>query len=393
MARTRAATSSFLSRELSSNDSSNDVDKEREKDAVLLSAFHNKMPLEFIFTSEGLEQHIKNFDRQIISQVQLFNGVAISWALTNPLLKKYDFNAEDFLVGAEQALREVTRALVSRDLFEYATNINCKKSESADFLSKVLYPFQYHSVMSSLRANKFNGLPFRNLPAEAVIHRSYIVDMHTYMVDEQMIEDRKASDEELQALLKADMIIPEGVEDESAIDKTWEMATRARTFAYSGTTEKDASTSNSSPDVLTMPHFPLGSVLTAVKVRYDCEFKMGEDDEAFNSQTAATAQKNESVAVKSKSNDDTLEPPSAAEVPEPAAKVDTGHVDPPLDDEASATSLGLDTEWAALSNDEKLLTAGMAGTRSMEWVLIGCISGQVPLEYKIASFGVPAEQQ
>ena len=29
----------------------------------------------------------------------------------------------------------------------------------------------------------------------------------------------------------------------------------------------------------------------------------------------------------------------------------------------------------------------------MEWVLIGCISGQVPLEYKIASFGMPAEQQ
>ena len=59
--------------------------------------------------------------------MQLLNGVA-KVGLTNPLLKKYDFNAEDFLLGAEQALQEVTR-LVSRDLFEYATNINVKKSE------------------------------------------------------------------------------------------------------------------------------------------------------------------------------------------------------------------------------------------------------------------------
>lgn len=374
-------------RGFSSNDSSNGVDKESEKDALLLSTFHDKNPLEFLFTSEGLEQHIKNFDRRVISQVQLLNGVATSWALTNPLLKKYDFNAEDFLLGAEQALQEVTRALVSRDLFEYATNVTVKKSESADFLSKVLYPFQYHSVMSSLRANKFNSLPFRNLPADALIHRSYIVDIHTYMVDEQMVEDRKVSDEELQAMSKADLVVPEGVEDESAIDKAWEMATRPRTFAYSE--EDTGSGPSTDANVLSMPDYPVGSVLTAVKVRYDCEFKMGEDEEGAGPQAQTDAQP---ATMKSEAGEDTLEPPIASETTEAPAKMAAEDVDPPQEDEASASSLGMDTEWAKLSSEEKLLSAGMAGTRSMEWVLIGCISGQVPLEYKIASFGVPAEQ-
>ena len=41
-------------RGFSSNDSSKGVDKESEKDALLLSTFHNKNPLEFLFTSEGL---------------------------------------------------------------------------------------------------------------------------------------------------------------------------------------------------------------------------------------------------------------------------------------------------------------------------------------------------
>lgn len=379
-------------RYLCSNDSSKKVDTEREKDTVLLNSFHDKNPLEFLFTSEGLEQHIKNFDRRIISQVRLLNGVAISWALTNPLLKKYDFNAEDFLTGAEQALREVTKALVSRDLFEYMTNDKSTKSESAAFLSNVLYPLLYHNVTTSLRTNKFNNLPYRNLPADAIIHRSYIVDIHTYIVDDQVVEDRQANDKELQQLLDADVcVVPDGVEDESSVDQEWEKATRPRTFAYLEEEIGDSST-KMKHEALKMPYFPVGSVLTAVKVRFDCEFKM--DEEEPTPPKAAT--------VEIVSDDSKLDPPATdsttpatataaaavdGEVLDSTAKAQTAE-EPP----SSSGSLGEDVEWAKLSNEEKVDSAGMAGTRSFEWVLIGCISGQVPLEYKVASFGVAAEQ-
>jgi hypothetical protein len=380
---------------------------EREKDAALLAEYREENPIAFLFTSKGLEQHIKNFDKRIISQVQLFNGVATTWALMNPLLMKYEFDAEDTLTGAEQCLRSVTRALVSRDLFNYATDINVTRSPNAEFLSSVLNPVLYHSVLSSLRANKYENLPFRKLPAEAVIHKSYITDVHTMLVDEDLIKESNATNESIAGIADSEFTAPEGLPEGATVDLGWEKTTRARTYM---SPERDLEGGGGvvAPEVLMMPEYPEGSVLAMIKVRFECEFTIGEEEEEAGAGAGAAASTGKSNSHNNVRNSvattagdveegiDALEPPTDSSVRQEHEQ-EGGNQD--IDETASpevvadtattalSSSLGEDKEWAALPDEEKVLAAGMSGTRTLEWVLVGCISGQVPLEYHIASFG------
>ena len=346
-----------------------------------------------------MEQHIRNFDTSIISQVMLFNGLGVTWSLQNPLLKKYGFDADQFLIGAEQALREVTKAIVSREIFEYATNEAVTTSENAKFLSEVMFPHVYVNIMSNLRGNREEStnttLPYRELPSEVLIHRSYIVDLKAYPVDEELVALFKGQAEELEAVAEGageylDSVAVMRSQAEDARKPTrWEKITRDRIYRQVPKLGQDPATA----PILTIPEVPLGSILNRVRVRFECEFKYGDRPTDDTRGVASQVMKDDDLSPPvSGFTEAAKEPETKLEENQPRADMDSATGIDGVDSDTRAQAqdesprpASDDEAFNSLSDEEKLTVLQMGGTRTIEWDFAAVISGQTDHEYRIAN--------
>jgi hypothetical protein len=364
-------------------------------DAVLFKEFESQSGLTFLLSPEGMEQHIRNFDTSVISQVMLFNGLGVTWSLQNPLLKKYDFDADQFLTGAEQALREVTKAIVSRDVFEYATNEAVTTSEPATFLSEVLFPHVYINIMSNLRGNRDEEtnttLPYRELPNDVEIHKSYIVDVKAYPVDEDIVALFKEQADDLKAVAAGageylDSVAVLRAPGEEAREPTqWEKTTRDRIYRHVPKPGQDPAT----VPTLSLPDLPLGSVLNRVRVRFECEFKYAKKPMSRAGGASAEVIKKDELSPPAPNG---AEEAGASEKKseQEAVGAAEGGGDDDVKVQAGAGSespppASNDDEFNSLSDEEKLAVLQMGGMRTIEWDFAAVISGQTDREYRIAN--------
>ena len=56
----------------------------------------------------------------VVSQEAPFSAITIYADLQNPLLTKYQFDAQDFMVGAKEAFKQVHMTIASADFFNYS---------------------------------------------------------------------------------------------------------------------------------------------------------------------------------------------------------------------------------------------------------------------------------
>ena len=380
-------------------------------DALLFKEYEEKSSLVFLLSPEGMEQHIRNFDTSVISQVMLFNGLGVTWSLQNPLLKKYDFDADQFLQGAEQALREVTKAIVSREAYEYATDEAVKTCDPASFLSEVLFPHVYVNIMSNLRGNREEStnmtLPYRQLPNEVVIHKSYIVDVKAYPVDENLAALFKGQAEDLTAIAEGRGEILDGVPvmrqpgEEIPELSHWEKVTRDRIYRQVPLPGQDPATS----PVLAVPEVPVGSILNRVRVRFECEFKYGQspmstagggtgavkddlsppDDNSSSDEATVKAAREGEGAPGRKEEEEAVAATAAASA---TASTETGSETETVvraEERGSPPPANNDNDFNSLPDDEKLALLQMGGMRTIEWDFAAVISGQTECSYKIAN--------
>ena len=93
-------------------------------DALQLS-FEGFLPrlssLKNLLDADGKKEYNDLVNGGIISNG--LNGLLTYTDLQNPLLRKYKFDAADFLEGAKEAFRQVNLALASAEFQQYANNI------------------------------------------------------------------------------------------------------------------------------------------------------------------------------------------------------------------------------------------------------------------------------
>jgi len=385
-----------------------------------------------IVLRSSMEQYLKMVREKTLSEFASTAPPAVFVRLQNPLLAKYKFDALDFTAGSEAALRSIRAALCSQSLYNYANNISeaaaapskvaaesesesydktakglgkaasataeaakssttiaaaiatatakaagtevaLVDSSSADFLKDVLYPSLYHQCVDALREIKSNGIGFSWLPLDMDVHSTSIVDIDVRMVTKEEYADLKEDNalfvkcaaEEREMMIKHREMLVEyekmfkavaanggGGADtvtenlhQEMLQQAVEPGTGTGTAGADGkgaNVDADADGKvglgqglpvpsvfnmhfcNSKGNILSLPLFPVGSVVADVKVRF--EF-----------------------------------------TPIPSAAQNT----------ASARKKRESTEWEEFERGKPT---------AMEWILSACISGHVPLEYKVTSF-------
>ena len=103
---------------LSSSPDSTVIDRE------LQSTYEGMIPrlltLQKLLDVKGRSDFFKLHKQGVVSQESPLSAMAIYADLQNPLLTKYQFDAEDFMVGAKEAFKQVHMTIASADFFNYS---------------------------------------------------------------------------------------------------------------------------------------------------------------------------------------------------------------------------------------------------------------------------------
>ncbi len=267
-----------------------------------------------------------------------------------------------------------------------ATNDLMVDNSSADFLKEVLYPNLYLMCINSLREMNTKGIGFSHLPIDIDLHSVSVVDLDVRIInaeehaaseaenasyiksaeeEAEMLKKHKKQIEDFAAAMAAqppsqgtvssqddgknptanlydDMLRKlHNQQQHGTSDAVKGAATKAQQSlsAFKSTGKQTVNPifnehfRNSKGQVLQIPSFPEGSVVIDVKVRYEFTPVM---DTSKNANTVGSKK---------------------------------------FENNSTKTNTGKTVEWAR----------GVPTV--MEWVLSGCVSPHVPLEYKIFSFG------
>ena len=111
-------------------------------DRELQSSYEGLVPrlltLQKLLDVKGQSDFFKLHKQGVVSQESPITAMAIYADLQNPLLTKYKFDAQDFMVGAKEAFKQVHMTIASADFFNYSNGFG----EQAR-TSKHLAPHQY----------------------------------------------------------------------------------------------------------------------------------------------------------------------------------------------------------------------------------------------------------
>jgi len=356
-----------------------------------------------------LEAYFKLLQQGILSpEASQLDSIRVFILLQNPILAKYKFDVADFASGSEAALQSIRTALCSQSMYNYANNIpepvaaaadraasakgnaaeaaagsssapaaagtgtGTVDASSADFLKDVIYPSLYHQVIDAVRELHTKGIGFSELPLDAEIHSASVTDLDVRIISLQEHTDikednalfAKCATEEQEMLVKHEEMLVEYEKMRSAVSEggggTADTVTESihhemlhklnaepsadadKEEGEEGDSSADAVADadplkglsvptifnrhfcNSRGDLLQMPLFPVGSVVVDVKVR-------------FNFTPVASAEQCRKATREERDSN----------------------------------------EWADFARGRPTV---------MEWVISGCISGHVPLEFKVTSF-------
>lgn len=355
-----------------------------------------------------LDAYFKLLQQGILSpEASQLDTIRVFILLQNPILAKYKFDVADFASGSEAALQSIRAALCSQSVYNYANNIpetvaaaaadraasakgnaaeaaagsssapaaaaaRTVDASSADFLKDVIYPSLYHQVIDAVRELNTKGIGFSELPLDVEIHSASVTDLDVRIISLQEHADikednalfAKCATEEQEMLVKHEEMLVEyekmrlavsegggGSADTVTESIHHEMlhklnaepsADADKEAGEEGDSSADAVADadplkglpvpsifnrhfcNSRGDLLQMPLFPVGSVVVDVKVR-------------FNFTPVASAEQCRKATREERDSN----------------------------------------EWTEFARGRPTV---------MEWIISGCISGHVPLEFKVTSF-------
>ena len=97
-------------------------------DRELQSTYEGMIPrlltLQKLLDVKGRSDFFKLHKQGVVSQESPLSAMAIFADLQNPLLTKYQFDAEDFMVGAKEAFKQVHMTIASADFFNYSNGFD-----------------------------------------------------------------------------------------------------------------------------------------------------------------------------------------------------------------------------------------------------------------------------
>lgn len=206
--------------------------------------------------------------------------------LQNPLLRKYKFDAFDFLTGAKEAFRQIHKALASRDFFNYVNGYS-KDSESGDLLKISLLPKIYNLCVDAIalahKPYKTDGVSMFMTDVKVVNASLYSV--RTKIVDKPISVSVSPLRDLLSTLEQENTAATpkKGDEDSIATDKLEMKSEQAAESSSVGDIKdhKEESSHDEDPLVLAKakhvnvkeytPDFPSGSVVALATVTFEAE--------------------------------------------------------------------------------------------------------------------------
>lgn len=118
----------------------NTVDKELQGSYEGL--FPRLMTLQMLLDKKARRTLFDLHKNGVVPQESPLIALAIFADLQNPLLKKYKFDAADFVVGAKEAFRQVHMAIASADFFNFSNGFASDQGSDA-LLKESLHPKLY----------------------------------------------------------------------------------------------------------------------------------------------------------------------------------------------------------------------------------------------------------
>ena len=93
---------------------------DRELQSSYQGIFPRLLTLQKLMDVKGRSDFFKLHKQGVVSQESPLTAMTIYADLQNPLLTKYQFDAQDFMVGAKEAFKQVHMTIASADFFNYS---------------------------------------------------------------------------------------------------------------------------------------------------------------------------------------------------------------------------------------------------------------------------------
>lgn len=152
--------------------------------------------------SYGMEERMMTFgsssNREIVDLMTkckevgkkgLISCITLLTDLQHPLLKKFNFDLDDFLVGAKQAFLEVTSAVYSKEVADIRAAGETSPSSTTTFLKECLTPCLYMEIV-------YGVLTTEEIVQSIDLQSLQVVRVRTVPVDEAFLEFREMSSKE-----------------------------------------------------------------------------------------------------------------------------------------------------------------------------------------------------
>ena len=165
-------------------------------DRQLQESFRGLWPKLVAMTTLFEDQGLRNFSDMANKSIvaKSFGGCLAFASLQNPLLRKYAFDPADFLQGAETAFSYISRAKISKDFIDFASeSIKESESEAATLLRQSVHWKLFETLQE--KAKSLKSEPFEITVTDFQVQKSNIIWATTRVVDETYHQKLRAENE------------------------------------------------------------------------------------------------------------------------------------------------------------------------------------------------------